>query len=86
MDAHQVVTGYVRKQGGEMTRALPIEVYRSPWWLLFILGGGLVGAIITSVILEGGLELSRLSRFYIGWALGVTIVWIVIRKTSAKGK
>lgn len=83
---HQVVTGYVRKRGGEMTRALRIEVYRSPWWLLVFLGAGLVGAIITHVILEGGLELSRLLRFYIGWVLGVIIVWIVIRKTSAKGK
>jgi len=69
-----------------MARALRIEVYRSPWWLLFILIGGLVGAIITHVILQGGLELPQLLRFYIGWALGVIIAWSVIRKISAVGK
>jgi len=69
-----------------MTRALRIGVYRSPWWLLFLLVGGLVGAIIAHVILQGGLELSRLLRFYTGWALGVIIVWIVIRKISAVSK
>ncbi len=69
-----------------MTRVLRIEAYRSPWWLLIFLGAGLVGAIITNVILERGLELSWLLRFYISWALGVIIVWIVIRKTSAIGK
>jgi len=63
-----------------MTRVFRIEVYRSPWWLFFLLIGGLVGAIITHVILERGLELSRLLRFYIGWMLGVIIAWSVIRK------
>jgi len=69
-----------------MARVLRIEVYRSPWWLLFLLVGGLVGATTASAILQGGLELPQLLRFYIGWALGVVIVWSVIRKISTVGK
>ena len=69
-----------------MARALRIEVYRSPWWLLLLLIGGLVGVTIASAVLQGGLELPQLLRFYIGWALGVIIAWSVIRKISAVGK
>jgi len=63
-----------------MARTLCIEAYRSPWWLLVFVVGGLLGATIGHVILQRGLELSQLLRFYIGWALGVILVWITIRK------
>jgi len=76
----------VRQWGGEMAQVLRIEVYRSPWWLFFLLVGGLVGAIITHVILQGRLELSRFLSFYISWMLGVIIAWSVIRKISAISK
>ena len=70
----------------KLARVLRVEVYRSPWWLLVFVVSGLVGATIVHAILERELELSQLLRFYIGWVLGVIIVWIVIRKTSAIGK
>jgi len=75
-----------RKRGVEMTRVLRIEAYRSPWWLLVFLVGGLVGATITHVILQRMLELSQLLLFYISWALGVIIVWSVIRRISTVSK
>jgi len=63
-----------------MARVLCIEFYRSPWFLLFLIAGGLVGATITHVILQRELELSKLLPSY-GIVLGFIIVWIVIRKT-----
>jgi hypothetical protein len=76
----------VGKRGGEMVRALRIEVYRSPWWLLVFVVAGLAGVATVHVILQGGLELSQLLPFYIGWTLGVIIVWSVIRKISTVSK
>jgi len=76
----------VRKWGGEMVRALCIEVYRSPWWLLVFVVAGLAGVATVHVILQGGLESSQLLPFYIGWTLGVIIVWSVIRKISTVSK
>jgi len=80
------VTGYVRKRGGEMARALRTEAYRSPWWLLVFVVAGLAGATTAHAILQRGLELSQLLPFCIGWTLGVIIVWSVIRKTSTASK
>jgi len=69
-----------------MARVLRIGVYRSPWWLFFLLVGGLVGATTVYAVLQGRLELSQLLPFYIGWTLGVLIVWSVIRGISAVSK
>lgn len=74
------------KRGGEMVRALRIEVYRSLWWLLVFVVAGLAGVTTVHVILQGGLELSQLLPFYISWTLGVIIVWSVIRKISTVSK
>ena len=62
-----------------MARTLCIEAYRSPWFLLALIAGGLVGTTITHVILQRGLELSKLLPSY-GIVLGFIIVWIIIRK------
>lgn len=80
------LTGYVRKRGGETARAHRIEAYRSPWWLLVFVVAGLAGATTVHAILERRLELSQLLPFYIGWTLGVIIVWSVIRKISTVSK
>jgi len=48
-------------------------------WLLVFVVAGLVGATMVHVVLQRGLELSQLLPFYIGWTLGVIIVWGVSR-------